>query len=541
MRRTQPIPQMTEKEGVVNGAAGGSAREQTFVGILVHGDALAECHARLVAALRSHPKVSKLWVGLLPARQHGLNAMLQRLSSALDATLARQPRGVLPVADLNLPGVDLQFVTRASLQVQMQALELDWLIDLTGTQPPHEWVHACRHGTLQVCCNDRADDLNFRNASLRKTCPERLALLHWTANQSEPRMPFNCLHAPSGGHLGYDRSLLAGRAVSFLCRVLDGTSDAAGPATPAPTRPLAARPPASQLLRSFDAALQAVADRVRWRWSAPDQWFIAINTAPGSFLTRGHALQAGTWKPVANDGNRFYADPMLLEHQGRVHVFFEDYPYKLKRGVIAHAMLDDSGQLTPPQMVLERPYHLSYPFVFKHDGAIYMVPETSANQTVELYRAAEFPQQWILVKTLLKGVNAVDATLHNDGTRWWMFVNIGEHGSSTNDELHLYHADDPLGPWQPHRANPVRAGLVGSRPAGPLFDDGHRWIRPAQDCSRLYGGGLVFNAIDQLDLEAYVEHSVRHLPPSEMPGCDGLHTVSSAAGLEIIDARRAGT
>ena len=44
-----------------------------------------------------------------------------------------------------------------------------------------------------------------------------------------------------------------------------------------------------------------------------------------------------------------------------------------------------------------------------------------------------------------------DATLAEIAGVWRMFVNVAEEGASKNDELHLYYAETPLGPWRPHR------------------------------------------------------------------------------------------
>jgi hypothetical protein len=49
-----------------------------------------------------------------------------------------------------------------------------------------------------------------------------------------------------------------------------------------------------------------------------------------------------------------------------------------------------------PFAVLERSYHLSYPFIFRWGSDIFMIPETSDNRTVEVYRAVEFPGKWEL-------------------------------------------------------------------------------------------------------------------------------------------------
>ena len=105
-------------------------------------------------------------------------------------------------------------------------------------------------------------------------------------------------------------------------------------------------------------------------------------------------------------------------------------------------------------------------FVFRYEGEIYMLPEMSESRTVTLFRCHSFPDQWREEKVLLDDVNAVDATLHEHEGRWWMFVNIGQQDASECEELHLFHAETPLGPFTPHRKNPVRSDCRASRPAG---------------------------------------------------------------------------
>ena len=82
--------------------------------------------------------------------------------------------------------------------------------------------------------------------------------------------------------------------------------------------------------------------------------------------------------------------------------------------------------------MLEKDYHLSYPFTFEWRGAHYMIPETAAHGAVELYKGVEFPFKWEMEKTLLKGVNATDATLVEADGLWWMFVNVGERDYPTD-------------------------------------------------------------------------------------------------------------
>ncbi len=66
----------------------------------------------------------------------------------------------------------------------------------------------------------------------------------------------------------------------------------------------------------------------------------------------------------------FLADPFVIARDGKNYVFVEEYPYREGKGVISVLEIDPDGRIGTVQRVLERPYHLSYPFVFEHEGLI---------------------------------------------------------------------------------------------------------------------------------------------------------------------------
>src|SRR6185503_19258450 len=138
-----------------------------------------------------------------------------------------------------------------------------------------------------------------------------------------------------------------------------------------------------------------------------------------------------------------------------------------------------------------------------------------------------------LEKVLMNDVRAADATLAEiDGT-WWMFVSIAE--SSIPDELFLFYADSPLGPWMPHRRNPVKSDVRSSRPAGNLFNWNDDVYRPAQDSSGRYGYAVTINKIVQLDAENFREEEVSKILPNWRNDLLGTHTLSIADDLTVTD------
>ena len=261
------------------------------------------------------------------------------------------------------------------------------------------------------------------------------------------------------------------------------------------------------------------------------QWFLAIRQR-----TSAHSFDDPTgYKLMLPPNDRFYADPFLFEKDGRTYLFLEDLRYSEGRALISCCELNPDGTHGPIVEVLRRPYHLSYPFLFEQDGQIYMIPETKGNRTVELYRATNFPNEWTLESVLLDNIYAVDATIHQSDGKYWMFVGISNGRYSNCDELGIYFADALKGPWTPHAANPVISDVRRARPAGALFRDQGRLIRPSQDCAKAYGYAIVFSEVITLNETEYDERPIARLDPNWVKGNLGTHTYTRTGQFEVID------
>jgi hypothetical protein len=227
----------------------------------------------------------------------------------------------------------------------------------------------------------------------------------------------------------------------------------------------------------------------------------------------------------------FYADPFLFGHDGRMWLFFEDFEYGTRRGTIAVAEVLAGGELSEVLRVLERPYHLSYPCIFRVGEEICMIPETRAHGTVEMYRAKRFPDDWEMVREFLQ-VSAVDTTAWSEGGTNWFFVTLREPRAGAL-ELLLFSSKGILDDWRPHPANPISTDVRSSRGGGAIFRDGERLIRPSQDCSGNYGRSFTLNEILVLNEDEYQE---RPLVTVEAPeGMTGTHTYARLDDVEVID------
>jgi hypothetical protein len=286
---------------------------------------------------------------------------------------------------------------------------------------------------------------------------------------------------------------------------------------------------------SWNLVSNVAANRLRVL-GGPGQWLIGYYFAEDDEVS----YRFDRLRYLAPPRDHLWADPFAVEHGGRHFIYFEEMPFRTWKGRIMAIEVFPDAKPGEPRPVLERPYHLSYPFVFAWNGSLYMLPETAQNRTVELYRCEAFPDRWQHDRVLLDNIQAYDPTLWKGTDRWWMFVTVAEPGADSNDELHLYWSRTPLGPWSAHRGNPVVSDVRCARPAGPLYSRYGKLYRPSQDCSVAYGHSVCINRVDILNEDAYRETPVRRILPSWREDIRRVHTIGGSQRLRVLDCRVGG-
>lgn len=303
---------------------------------------------------------------------------------------------------------------------------------------------------------------------------------------------------------------------------------------PAYTRRLYRTPNNGQMLLflmrvAWKMLIVRIQDRLRIQ---RDHWFLGVarGVAPGQQL-------AGKVAALHPPRGRFWADPMIVRNQGQAFIFFEDYDYGRKLGSISVVEVDTDGRTGPPRTALQAGYHLSYPFVFKWRGAHFMVPETESTRAVRLYRSVEFPTRWEYVQDLLRDISAVDATICEHGGRWYLFTSVSEAGGSWWDELFLFVADTPIGPWAPHPMNPIVSDVRSARPGGALFRSDGVLYRPGQNSEKTYGHSLAVLEVTELTPDRYAERLAYRIEPNWLPSIYGCHTITMVDDLMALDCK----
>ncbi|MBI9063362.1 MAG: hypothetical protein JEZ14_15375 [Marinilabiliaceae bacterium] len=262
------------------------------------------------------------------------------------------------------------------------------------------------------------------------------------------------------------------------------------------------------------------------------KWFLMYTFKPSPFPET-----ITSYESLIPPKDRFWADPFVLCRNSKKFIFIEEFPYRKKKGHISLLELDMTGKLVTRNTILEKPYHMSYPFVFEHGNGYYMIPETSENRTVELYKCSVFPLEWSYVMNLMDNINAKDTTLYYYNNKWWLFAAINESSSfSEHAELFLFYSDDvTTTDWTPHPCNPIVTDIRTARPAGRIFTHNNKIYRPSQDCSVRYGRALNINQIITLNETSYKEVLISKTEATWHYRLKGVHTLNFDKDLSVID------
>lgn len=251
-------------------------------------------------------------------------------------------------------------------------------------------------------------------------------------------------------------------------------------------------------------------------------------------LLAGQQLPAVALIPRLEWG-RYIADPFILSTTPQLKLLVEDYN-DFGVGKISEVIVSDPfGRAEVDVSVkLESEFHFSYPFLFEDGGCTYCLPECHQSGGALLYRYEE--GQLVPAVQLLAQARVTDGTvLQHDGL-YWLFCGLEDDNDQLN--LYIFFCKSLTENWVPHPLNPVKTDVRSSRSGGAIIKLDGVLFRPAQDCSRSYGYGLSVSRIEKLSPTCFEETVIVTLTPDAVsPDCKGIHTLSVAGDLIVVDAK----
>lgn len=245
-------------------------------------------------------------------------------------------------------------------------------------------------------------------------------------------------------------------------------------------------------------------------------------------------------KRIPNPKDRFFADPFVWSDERGHHVFCEDYDFRLKKGRISVLKVEQNGNWEFLGPAIVEDFHLSFPYLFKFQGDLFMVPETSQDKSIKIYKCERFPLQWTLHEEVMKGVKAADTMIFPLETRWILLTTMSASGSSElRSELYAFESDTPVnGNWAPIGVGPVIFDSLKGRNGGLIIENDKIFRIAQQQGFDKYGAGLTILELSDVARGQLVERTYAEIGTDFSRNATGIHTFNHMGGLAVFDYLR---
>ena len=239
---------------------------------------------------------------------------------------------------------------------------------------------------------------------------------------------------------------------------------------------------------------------------------------------------------IPNPEGCFSADPFLISSEIGEFLFVEEFSYAQKK---AHIAVYDVSTSIPKRLgiALNEEFHVSFPYVFRHENNFYMCPETIASRQVRLYKATNFPLDWKLQSVLLDNICAADPLIFFKDGKFWLLANVDPKCSGdSHSMLSVFYSDDLQSKsWLQSELNPVLFDASCARNGGLVCTNDSKLRFGQVQGFNLYGESLRAFEIIKINEVEYKEVEVPLPKPDIGSTFIGMHHLSSIGGKTAVD------
>ena len=229
-----------------------------------------------------------------------------------------------------------------------------------------------------------------------------------------------------------------------------------------------------------------------------------------------------------SESKSWFADPFILCIDDEfIYVLVEEFYYPIGRGRISKLTVNrKTYQLEKVDIVLELPTHLSFPAILRESGKIFIYPENSASGKLTLYEYEPSTNKCTplnilcnqpltdAIVTKVLGKQLIASTKLPNPNK-----NILEFYSEGNKvKEHIFHKNV-------------------ARNAGDWFVLNGKMYRPAQDCTKTYGGAVILQEIQKKENGELQFNDIRRIITDNPVYNEGFHTFNYYQGLTVVDAK----
>lgn len=266
-----------------------------------------------------------------------------------------------------------------------------------------------------------------------------------------------------------------------------------------------------------------------WRQLNESEWKLGI-CLKGYEGLKSQDIQ---WISNGKYRNKWFADPFILDYNSEsIYLLVEEFDYSVHRGRIAKLRIDrNSWTVLDCKIILDLPTHLSFPFILRENGHIYVCPENYKSGSWSMYEYNPIDEKVTFIKEIHQR-RFTDATLWKFRQKYYILST--EEPTPNGPTLNIFSSDTLMGEFK-HVSKFVFNENI-ARNAGAVFEYNKELYRPAQECNYVYGHSIVFQKIELNDAGFNFKESYRFFSPNKKYAV-GTHTFNTYGDLAVIDAK----
>ena len=219
--------------------------------------------------------------------------------------------------------------------------------------------------------------------------------------------------------------------------------------------------------------------------------------------------------------NKWFADPFILrEDEKELHLLVEEFDFGVKKGRIAHIIIDkSSNRISDCKILLEAATHLSFPAIYEIGDKMFVHPENAASGKSVIYEYDQEQDALVNPRVIIEEP-LTDAVIHKSGGEYELVST--KNPSPNGNTLNFYRSQDFFGPYLSTGTKTYHNNTA--RMAGAFYGT----VRPAQNCHGAYGRSVVFYEGEKV---------LKELKPSGVKYA-GLHTFNTKGNTFVVDLKK---
>lgn len=232
--------------------------------------------------------------------------------------------------------------------------------------------------------------------------------------------------------------------------------------------------------------------------------------------------------------DRFFADPFILDvNNSEIQVLVEEFIYSEWKGRISLLVIDrQSLQLKSIQVLLNLESHLSFPFIFRENDELFIIPENAESGNLSMYLYDSKAYTLRKVRTILKEP-VIDPVILYHNQKYFLYGSLKD--KDTNGSLYGWVAKDLHDIFNPILHAPIITGkLSQARRGGDFFTVNGQLYSAVQSCVHSYGEALHICNVNILEDGLLQEDIITTLLPT-VEYSYGLHTFNKYQDLCVVD------